>query len=69
MKVKELFNEIVNQNIADLNLTEGETKKREKQKVKLTNAIRSCAQGNIGEREYMIDYITDLLQIIWELMN
>jgi pilus assembly protein CpaF len=62
VKVKELFNEIVNQNIADLNLTEGETKKREKQKVKLTNAIRSCAQGNIGEREYMIDYITDLLQ-------
>lgn len=60
--VKKRFNEIVNQNIAELYLNRTETKKREQQKARLKKALRSCAQGNIGEKEFVKDYIKDLLQ-------
>lgn len=60
--VKLLFNDIINQNIAALYLNRKETKKREQQKARLIMALRSCAQGNIGEKEFVKDYIKDLLQ-------
>jgi pilus assembly protein CpaF len=60
--IKNLFYEITNQNIAELYLNQRETKKREQQKIRLSNALRSCAQGNIGEKEFVKDYIKDLLQ-------
>jgi len=60
--IKDLFNEITNQNIAELYLNRKETKKREQQKARLNNALRSCAQGNVGEKEYVKDYIKELLQ-------
>lgn len=60
--IKELFDQIINQNIAELYLNMRETKKREQQKARLNTAIRSCAQGNIGEKEFVKDYIKDLLQ-------
>lgn len=60
--IKNLFNEIVNQNIMALYLNKAETKKREQQKARLIAALRSCAQGKIGEKEYVKDYIKDLLQ-------
>lgn len=60
--IRQLFNEITNQNIAELYLNRSETKKRERQKVKLKTALRSCAQGNIGEKEFVKDYIKELLQ-------
>ncbi|MDF2539267.1 MAG: cpaF1 [Herbinix sp.] len=60
--IRELFNEIINQNITALYLNQRESRKREQQKVRLNTALRSCAQGNIGEKEYVKDYIKDLLQ-------
>ena len=60
--IRSLFNEIINQNIAELYLNKKETKKREQQKIRLNTALRSCAQGNIGEKEFVKDYIKDLLQ-------
>lgn len=60
--IKNLFNEIINQNIMALYLNKTETKKREQQKARLIAALRSCAQGNLGEKEYVKDYIKDLLQ-------
>ena len=60
--IRMLFNEITNQNIAELYLNKTETKKRERQKVRLKTALRSCAQGNIGEKEFVKDYIKELLQ-------
>jgi pilus assembly protein CpaF len=60
--VKDLFNDIINQNIAELYLNRKETKKREHQKARICIAIRSCAQGNIGEKEFVKDYMKDLLQ-------
>jgi pilus assembly protein CpaF len=61
-EIRNLFNEIINQNITALYLNKRETKKREQQKARLNTALRSCAQGNIGEKEYVKDYIKDLLQ-------
>ena len=60
--IKVVFNEIANQNIAELYLNKKETKKRELQKTRLNTARRSCAQGNIGEKDFVKDYIKDLLQ-------
>ncbi|MBH1940633.1 Flp pilus assembly complex ATPase component TadA [Mobilitalea sibirica] len=60
--VRNLFNEIINQNIAQLYLNRKETKKREQQKARLITALRCCAQGKIGEKEYVKDYMKDLLQ-------
>lgn len=60
--IREMFNEISNQNITELYLNRKETRKREQQKARLNTALRSCAQGNIGEKEFIKDYIKDLLQ-------
>lgn len=60
--IRSLFNEITNQNIAELYLNQKETKKREQQKIRLNTALRSCAQGNTGEKEFVKDYIKELLQ-------
>lgn len=60
--IKELFDEVINQNIAELCLNMKDTKKREQQKARISSAIRSCAQGNVGEKEFVKDYMKDLLQ-------
>ncbi len=60
--IRALFNDIINQNIEELYLNRRETQKREQQKIRLSTALRSCAQGNIGEKEYTKDYIKYLLQ-------
>lgn len=61
-KVKESINEIINQDITALNLTEKESKKREEQRKILKNAMRCCAYGGYGEKDYLKDYIRDVLQ-------
>ncbi len=60
--IKAKINEIVDQNIHELIISKKEMKKREYQKAKLSRSVRSCAQGNIGERDFLKDYISDLLQ-------
>ena len=60
--IRSLFNDITNQNIAELYLNIKETKKREQQKARLNTALRSCTHGNVGEKEYVKDYMKDLLQ-------
>ncbi|MDF2544370.1 MAG: cpaF1 [Herbinix sp.] len=60
--VKNQLNEILNQNIAELYLNKRETKKRELMKARLNTALRTCAHGNLGEKEFIKDYIKDLLQ-------
>ncbi len=61
-QVKSMLNEIINQNLLELYISKSEMKKREQQKVRISTAVRSCAQGNIGEKEFIKDYIKDLLQ-------
>lgn len=60
--VKNEFNRITSQNIAELYLNKRETIKREEQKARLSKALRSCAHGNVGEKSYVKDYIKDVLQ-------
>jgi len=60
-KVKDIINEIINQDVAALNLNEIESRKREEQKKILKNAIRACAYGGQGEKNYLKDYIKELL--------
>lgn len=61
-EVKAKLNGIINQNLLELYIRKSEMKKREQQKARLSQAVRACAQGNLGEREYVKDYIKDLLQ-------
>lgn len=61
-KVKSIINEIINQDIAIMNLDESETKKREEQRKILKNSIRNCVHGGQGEKNFLKDYIRDLLQ-------
>lgn len=61
-QVKDMINEIINQDIAVLNLSESESRKREEQKKKLKNAMRCCTHGGQGEKNYIKDYIKELLQ-------
>lgn len=60
--IKRKVNEIVDQEIYVLHLNKRETQKREYQKNRLNKSVRNCTQGNIGERDYLKDYIKDLLQ-------
>ncbi len=60
--IKVSINEIVDQNINELIITRREMKKREYQKARLSKSVRTCAQGNIGERDYLKDHISSLLQ-------
>jgi pilus assembly protein CpaF len=57
-----MLNEIINQNLLELYISKSEMKKREQQKARISTALRSCAQGNIGEKEFIKDYLKDLLQ-------
>jgi pilus assembly protein CpaF len=61
--IKDTFNEILNTNPADLNLNKTETIKQEKRKAKLRKELRTCNYGDLGAKEYIKEYIKDLLQI------
>ncbi len=61
-EVKVTFEGILNKNIADLNLNKQETRKREKIKSLIRKNLRSCSLGDIGAKEYVKDYIKEILQ-------
>ncbi len=61
-KLKIIFNDILNQNLSELYISRKALEKRKEQKERLNQAIRSCAEGYLGEREYLKDYIKDLMQ-------
>lgn len=60
--VKDIINELINQDIAMLKLNQREAKKREEQKKILRDAVRNCVYGAQGEKNYLKDYIRELLQ-------
>jgi pilus assembly protein CpaF len=65
--IKDTFNQILNTSAADLNLNKSETIKREKRKAKLRKALRTCNYGDIGAKEYIKEYIKDLLQLKYHI--
>ena len=60
--IKESFSSILNTNVSELRLKKAEMKKRENLKIKLKKALRTCSYGDIGQKEYVKDYIKELLQ-------
>ena len=56
------FENILNKNLAELNLNKLETQKREKIKSLIRKNLRSCSLGDIGAKEYIKDYIKEILQ-------
>lgn len=60
--IKDTISAIQNTNISELNLNKMEAKKREDQKAKLDRAVRNCCTGDIGQKEYLKEYIAELLQ-------
>lgn len=60
--IKNSFNEILNTNMAEMNLKKEALVKREKLRAGLKKALRTCSYGNVGEKEYVKDYIKTLLQ-------
>lgn len=65
--VKNIINEIVGQNIHALYLNKKDTKKREQQKAKVVKATRYCTSGNIGDKDFIKDYIGNILQDDFEI--
>ncbi|MGB8455263.1 MAG: ATPase, T2SS/T4P/T4SS family [Anaerocolumna sp.] len=61
-EVKNTFDSILNKNIADLNLNKQETVKREKIKSSIRKNLRNCSLGDVGAKEYVKDYIKEILQ-------
>lgn len=60
--VKLAFDEILNKNVADLNLNKNETIKRENMKSIIRKSLRVCCHGDKGAKEYIKDYIKDIIQ-------
>jgi pilus assembly protein CpaF len=60
--IKTQINENVNQNLTSLYISKTEMEKRKENKKRLTKAVRSCAQGDPGEKAFMLSYVKDLLQ-------
>lgn len=68
-KIKEMFNKIINQNVAELGLNQVETQKREQLKANISKAWRNCPYGDPGEKEFVKDYMKNLLQKHMESLN
>ena len=60
--IQQSFNDVLNTNVNELNLKKEAYAKREKLRAGLKKALRTCSFGNVGEKEYVKDYIKLLLQ-------
>lgn len=61
-KVRKSFEDILNKNTADLNLNKTETLKRENIKSLIRKNLRNCGHGDIGAKNFIKDYIKDILE-------
>lgn len=60
--VNKSLNDILNKNISEFNLNKVESLKREENKILIREALRNCNHGDVGSKEYIIDYIKEILQ-------
>lgn len=65
--VRETFNLILNTSASQWNLNKTETLKMEKRKAALRKALRTCNYGDIGAKEYIKEYIKDLIQLKYQV--
>ncbi len=61
-QVRQLINESINKDMSELNISQEEAKRREQLRNRLKRAVRTCMNGDFGEKEFLKDYIRDILQ-------
>lgn len=59
--IKEAFNEILKTNLYELNITKEEFEKRVHNKNQLRKALKNCTYGDINAKNYVKDFIKDIL--------
>jgi len=59
--VKEAFNEILKTNLYELNITREEFEKRMHNRSKLRRALKNCTYGDVNAKNYVKDFIKDIL--------
>lgn len=59
--IKEAFNEILKTNLYELNITKEEFEKRVHNKNQLRKALKNCTYGDINAKNYIKDFIKDIL--------
>jgi pilus assembly protein CpaF len=59
--IQKSFNDITNTNLYDLGLDEEEFLRRKRKRNELVAALKSCNTGNASDKQYVKDYIADLL--------
>lgn len=59
---RQAINEVLNSDFQELNLNMEETVKREQQQARLRKATRQACLGDTGDREYIKEYIKELLE-------
>ena len=66
-EIKDTFNQILNTSLTEYKLDKTETLKEEKRKENLRRALRNCNSGDISAKDYIKEYIKDLLQLKFEI--
>jgi len=61
--VRERMNQLTRTNLYELGLPEDEFKKRENKRAELKSALRHCAYGSVHDKQYVKDFILDMLDI------
>ncbi len=62
-EIKETFNQILNTSISEYRLDKAEALKEEKRKDNLRQALRNCNYGDTSAKDFIKEYIKDLLQL------
>ncbi|MFA9463296.1 MAG: ATPase, T2SS/T4P/T4SS family [Velocimicrobium sp.] len=60
--IRDSLTQVVNQNLSRLNIRESEMEKLRKTRSVLRNALRTCGLGDSGAKDYVKDYMKELLQ-------
>lgn len=66
-EIKETFNQILNTSITEFKLDKIEAIKEEKRKEQLRQALRTCNYGDGNAKEFIKEYIKDLLQLKYQI--
>ena len=61
-KIKEKINELSDTSHVDMNLSKSAAQKEEARKLQLIKAVRNCGYGDLNAKEFVKDYIKDILE-------
>ncbi len=66
-EIKDTFNQILNTSITEFKLDKTEALKEEKRKDSLRQALRNCNYGDTSAKDFIKEYIKDLLQLKFQI--